>query len=97
MIKIIVFFILQKEERLKQLKSDLASLRGDADKTELKWNDDSQFTEHTLLSQSVNKDTLIVADFITGEGTSDSAFIAGTATSYSRASASDMEFSESYL
>jgi len=92
-----VIFVFQKEERLKQLKSDLFSLRGDTDKTELKWNDESQLTENSFLSQSVNKDTLIVADFITGEGTSDSAFIAGTATSYSRASASDMEFSESYL
>ncbi|XP_050520335.1 gamma-aminobutyric acid type B receptor subunit 1-like isoform X1 [Daktulosphaira vitifoliae] len=89
--------IKEKEERLKQLKADLASLRGDPDKTELKWNDESQLTEHSFLSQSVNKDTLIVADFITGEGTSDSAFIAGTTTSYSRASASDVEFSESYL
>ncbi len=46
----------------------------------------------------VNKDSLIVADFITGEGTSDSAY-GGTSvqTRSSRASISDMEFSESYL
>nr|CAD7265012.1 unnamed protein product [Timema shepardi] len=48
---------------------------------------------------TVNKDTLIVADFITGEGTSDSAFGAGFSvyTRSSRASQSDFEFSESYL
>ena len=46
-----------------------------------------------------NKDTLIVADFITGEGTSDSAFGGGVSvyTRSSRASQSDFEFSESYL
>nr|XP_024216938.1 gamma-aminobutyric acid type B receptor subunit 1 isoform X2 [Halyomorpha halys] len=43
---------------------------------------------------TVNKDALIVADFITGEGTSDSAY---GHTRSSRASASDLEFSESYL
>lgn len=48
---------------------------------------------------TVNKDSHIVADFITGEGTSDSAY-GGAASVYtrsSRASASDFEFSESYL
>lgn len=47
----------------------------------------------------VNKDTLIVADFITDAGTSDSAFGGGVSvyTRSSRASASDFEFSESYL
>lgn len=45
------------------------------------------------------RDTLIVADFITDAGTSDSAFGAGTScyTRSSRASQSDFEFSESYL
>jgi gamma-aminobutyric acid type B receptor len=48
---------------------------------------------------TANKDTLIVADFITGEGTSDSAFGGGVSvyTRSSRASQSDFEFSESYL
>lgn len=45
------------------------------------------------------KDSLIVADFVTGEGTSDSAIGGGISvyTRSSRASASDFEFSESYL
>lgn len=46
-----------------------------------------------------NKDNLIVSDFVTGEGTSDSAYGGGTSlqTRSSRASISDIEFSESYL
>ncbi|KAK7868503.1 hypothetical protein R5R35_001911 [Gryllus longicercus] len=46
-----------------------------------------------------HKDSLIVADFVTGEGTSDSAFGAGVSiyTHSSRASQSDIEYSESYL
>lgn len=52
-------------------------------------------TTNTL---TVNKvDNLIVADFITGEGTSDSAYGGGTQTRSSRASISDIEFSEPYL
>lgn len=53
-------------------------------------------TSNTL---TVNKDSLIVADFITGEGTSDSAYGGGISmqTRSSRASTSDIEFSESYL
>eukprot|EP00102_Acyrthosiphon_pisum_P026950 XP_016664160.1 PREDICTED: gamma-aminobutyric acid type B receptor subunit 1 isoform X2 [Acyrthosiphon pisum] len=47
--------IKEKEERLKQLKSDLFSLRGDTDKTEIKWNDESQLTEHSFLSQSLSR------------------------------------------
>lgn len=44
------------------------------------------------------KDTLIVADFITDAGTSDSAFGGHSVyTRSSRASQSDFEFSESYL
>lgn len=56
-------------------------------------------TDQTAGLLTVNKDTLIVADFITGEGTSDSAFGGGVSvyTRSSRASASDFEFSESYL
>lgn len=48
---------------------------------------------------NVPKDSLIVADFVTGEGTSDSAIGGGISlyTRSSRASASDFEFSESYL
>ena len=47
----------------------------------------------------IAKDSLIVADFVTGEGTSDSAIGGGISvyTRSSRASASDFEFSESYL
>ncbi|XP_029037145.2 gamma-aminobutyric acid type B receptor subunit 1 isoform X1 [Osmia bicornis bicornis] len=48
---------------------------------------------------NVPKDSLIVADFVTGEGTSDSAIGGGISvyTQSSRASASDFEFSGSYL
>ena len=48
---------------------------------------------------SVPKDLLIVADYVTGEGTSDSAIGGGISvyTRSSRASGSDFEFSESYL
>ncbi|XP_078044981.1 gamma-aminobutyric acid type B receptor subunit 1 isoform X2 [Augochlora pura] len=47
---------------------------------------------------NVPKDSLIVADFVTGEGTSDSAIGGGISvyTRSSRASVSDFEFSESY-
>lgn len=56
----------------------------------------------TLLSPPTitqGKETLIVADFITDAGTSDSAFGGGMSvyTRSSRASQSDFEFSESYL
>ncbi|CAK9810332.1 Gamma-aminobutyric acid type B receptor subunit 1 [Anthophora plagiata] len=48
---------------------------------------------------NVPKDSLIVADFVTGEGTSDSAIGGGISvyTQSSRASASEFEFSGSYL
>ncbi|XP_043491897.1 gamma-aminobutyric acid type B receptor subunit 1 isoform X1 [Polistes fuscatus] len=48
---------------------------------------------------NIGKDSLIVADFVTGEGTSDSAIGGGISvnTRSSRASASDFELSESYL
>lgn len=57
---------------------------------------------NTLLvptSITQGKDTLIVADFLTDAGTSDSAFGGGISiyTRSSRASQSDFEFSESYL
>lgn len=50
-------------------------------------------------SGNAPKDSLIVADFVTGEGTSDSAIGGGISvyTQSSRASASDFEFSGSYL
>ncbi|XP_061928164.1 gamma-aminobutyric acid type B receptor subunit 1 isoform X2 [Apis cerana] len=50
-------------------------------------------------SGNLPKDSLIVADFVTGEGTSDSAIGGGISvyTQSSRASASDFEFSGSYL
>ncbi|KAK3920331.1 Gamma-aminobutyric acid type B receptor subunit 1 [Frankliniella fusca] len=52
-----------------------------------------------LHTGATNKDTLIVADMITDAGTSDSAMCGGLSvhTRSSRASASDFEFSESYL
>lgn len=60
----------------------------------------AKFDNQTANTLTVNKESnLIVADFITGEGTSDSAYGGGTSvqTRSSRASASDIEFSESYL
>lgn len=74
--------MLQKEEKIKVLKQRLAER--DAARGG---------TGH------IPKDSLIVADFVTGEGTSDSAIGGGISvyTRSSRASASDFEFSESYL
>lgn len=53
----------------------------------------------TASALTQGKDTLIVADFITDAGTSDSALGGGISvyTRSSRASQSDIEFSESYL
>ncbi|KAF3426656.1 hypothetical protein E2986_12436 [Frieseomelitta varia] len=72
----------QKEEKIKLLKQTLA------ERDALKGG-----------SGNVPKDSLIVADFVTGEGTSDSAIGGGISvyTQSSRASASDFEFSGSYL
>ncbi|XP_012146878.1 gamma-aminobutyric acid type B receptor subunit 1 isoform X2 [Megachile rotundata] len=74
--------IAAKEEKIKVLKQMLAK-------------------RDTLKGDSGNvpKDSLIVADFVTGEGTSDSAIGGGISvyTQSSRASASDFEFSGSYL
>ncbi|XP_044727879.1 gamma-aminobutyric acid type B receptor subunit 1 isoform X1 [Chrysoperla carnea] len=53
-----------------------------------------------IMTQGSKEHMLIVADFITDAGTSDSAFGGGTTSCYtrsSRASQSDFEFSESYL
>lgn len=74
-------FLFQKEEKIRVLKQRLA------EKDALKGN------------CATTKDSLIVADFVTGEGTSDSAIGGGISvhTRSSRASASDFEFSESYL
>lgn len=72
----------QKEEKIKFLKQTLA------ERDALKDG-----------SGNLPKDSLIVADFVTGEGTSDSAIGGGISvyTQSSRASASDFEFSGSYL
>lgn len=81
--RIAFFFpILQKEERIRVVKQKLAER--DALKGE---------------GGNAAKDSLIVADFVTGEGTSDSAIGGGISayTRSSRASASDFEFSDSYL
>ncbi|KAK9306347.1 hypothetical protein QLX08_003030 [Tetragonisca angustula] len=74
--------IAAKEEKIKLLKQTLA------ERDALKGG-----------SGNVPKDSLIVADFVTGEGTSDSAIGGGISvyTQSSRASASDFEFSGSYL
>ncbi|XP_076233391.1 gamma-aminobutyric acid type B receptor subunit 1 isoform X1 [Calliopsis andreniformis] len=79
--------IAAKEEKIKVLKQMLAERDGG----QLKGG-----------SGNVPKDSLIVADFVTGEGTSDSAIGGGISvyTRSSRASTSDFEFSqlsESYL
>lgn len=79
------FLFFQKEEKIRQAKTELAEKHG--------------------IKGGVNaggllpKDSLIVADFVTGEGTSDSAIGGGISiiTRSSRASGSDFEFSESYL
>lgn len=73
---------MQKEEKIRILKQRLA---------------ERDATKGGALN--VAKDSLIVADFVTGEGTSDSAIGGGISiyTRSSRASASDFEFSESYL
>ncbi|XP_060812342.1 gamma-aminobutyric acid type B receptor subunit 1 isoform X1 [Bombus pascuorum] len=74
--------IAAKEEKIKLLKQTLA------ERDTLKGG-----------GGNVPKDSLIVADFVTGEGTSDSAIGGGISvyTQSSRASASDFEFSGSYL
>ncbi|CAD6241162.1 GSCOCG00009184001-RA-CDS [Cotesia congregata] len=83
--------IAQKEEKIKVLKQRLAErdvAKGVA------------FAPGgAAAGGNVPKDSLIVADFVTGEGTSDSAIGGGISvyTRSSRASASDFEFSESYL
>ncbi|XP_058799199.1 gamma-aminobutyric acid type B receptor subunit 1 isoform X1 [Phymastichus coffea] len=84
--------IAQKEERIRQVKAKLA----ERDK-EGGLGDGAAGGLHP--AGSAPKDSLIVADFVTGEGTSDSAIGGGISvhTRSSRASGSDFEFSESYL
>ncbi|KAK0159683.1 hypothetical protein PV327_010775 [Microctonus hyperodae] len=79
--------IAAKEEKIKVLKQRLAerdAIKGGGGSNSI---------------NNIPKDSLIVADFVTGEGTSDSAIGGGISlyTRSSRASASDFEFSESYL
>lgn len=82
--------MLQKEDKIMVLRMKLSEKVASGGVIKA----DNQ-TTNTL---TVIKDNLIVADFITGEGTSDSAY-GGTSiqTRSSRASNSDIEFSESYL
>lgn len=80
-------FYLQKEEKIKLLKDRLS---------EKEAGKGGVFLTPPIITQG--KDNMIVADFITDAGTSDSAF--GGISFYtrsSRASQSDLEFSESYL
>lgn len=77
----------QKEEKIRLLKQRL--------------QEREQGKGGTLAPSTImqGKDTLIVADFITDAGTSDSALGGGISvyTRSSRASQSDIEFSDSYL
>ncbi|XP_045468620.1 gamma-aminobutyric acid type B receptor subunit 1 isoform X1 [Harmonia axyridis] len=75
--------IAQKEEKIKLLRDRLTEKEGKTGNT-------------PVITQG--KDTLIVADFITDAGTSDSAFgCTSVYTRSSRTSQSDIEFSDSYL
>lgn len=82
------FLFVQKEEKIRLLKERLSEKEAGKGGTLL--------TPPTITQ---GKETLIVADFITDAGTSDSAFGGGMSvyTRSSRASQSDFEFSESYL
>ena len=81
--------MLQKEDRIRTLKARLA------EKDVLKGTSGGRVSRRG----SALKESVIVADFVTGEGTSDSAIGGGISihTRSSRASGSDCEFSESYL
>lgn len=78
----------QKEEKIQAIKQKLA------ERDALKGT-----TTTSRYRQSQPKQSFIVADYPTGEGTSDSAIGGGISicTKSSRASASDVEFSETYL
>ncbi|XP_066588340.1 gamma-aminobutyric acid type B receptor subunit 1 isoform X1 [Prorops nasuta] len=80
--------IAAKEEKIRILKQKLAEREASRGQT-----------TSTVVHHQAPKESLIVADFVTGEGTSDSAIGGGISvyTRSSRASASDFEFSESYL
>lgn len=83
----------QKEEKIKLLRDRLHDKEKDTS---------SSKTTRIVANPSVltqGKDTLIVADFITDAGTSDSAFggCVSVYTRSSRCSQSDVEFSDSYL
>lgn len=80
--------IAQKEEKIRLLKERLA---------EREMSKGGTYLSPPVITQG--KESLIVADFITDAGTSDSAFGGGISgyTRSSRASQSDFEFSESYL
>ncbi|XP_021935592.1 gamma-aminobutyric acid type B receptor subunit 1 isoform X2 [Zootermopsis nevadensis] len=91
-----------KEEKIRLIKIRLQerdALRGGLTDGRLPPGTTPQQDSTANTGLTANKDTLIVADFITGEGTSDSAFGGGVSvyTRSSRASQSDFEFSESYL
>ncbi|XP_014233341.1 gamma-aminobutyric acid type B receptor subunit 1 isoform X1 [Trichogramma pretiosum] len=78
--------IQQKVEKIQKIKAQLAELEKDGGGS-------------NNGGGGSGKDSLIVADYVTGEGTSDSAIGGGISiyTRSSRASGSDFEFSESYL
>lgn len=88
----------QKEEKILLLKKQLAEKESNANGSSDNGGGVTKIDNQLQNTLTVNKDNLIVADFITGEGTSDSAY-GGTSiqTRSSRASTSDIEFSESYL
>jgi len=79
--------LFQKEEKIQAIKQKLAE------------RDALKGTATSRCRQSQPKQSFIVADYPTGEGTSDSAIGGGISicTKSSRASASDVEFSETYL
>ncbi|KYN12540.1 Gamma-aminobutyric acid type B receptor subunit 1 [Trachymyrmex cornetzi] len=78
---------LLKEEKIQAIKQKLAE------------RDALKGTGTSRCRQSQPKQSFIIADYPTGEGTSDSAIGGGISicTKSSRASASDVEFSETYL
>lgn len=80
--------IAQKEEKIRLLKERLAE-------KEMGGGKGGTYLTPPIITQG-KETSLIIADFITDAGTSDSAF-GGGYTRSSRASQSDFEFSESYL
>lgn len=88
--------ITQKEEKIRLLKERLAEKEMGKSGTYLSPNTPISITQGKETATTQN---IVVADFITDAGTSDSAFGGGISvyTRSSRASQSDFEFSESYL